>query len=255
MKKLLSTLAVTAALTASAQASVIADIKVGAGLLPSVAATGNLDTFSVENDLGISAAQQSYFYAEFDHLIPIVPNIKYEQTTRTYKGTATQSFTVGTITYSASSPSTYTWDHQDAIFYWGVPFSTWLPMIDAADFGLGLKLGDMTLGIENVATQTFAFGAPYGYARIHVTPPMLFGLGFEFEGKYLNYQATEGTLAFSEFVYKADWMLEAPIPVIDLSVGVELGYKTTSYKITASGTAFDLGYSGIFYGIVGKFGI
>lgn len=253
MKKLLSTLAVTAALTASAQASVIADIKVGAGLLPSVDVSGTAAGIDINNGLGMSSAQQSYFYAEFDHLIPIVPNIKYEQTTRTYSGTAT--ITDASLGISASSPSVFNWDHQDAIFYWGVPFSTWLPMIDAADFGIGLKLGDMTTGVENVQTLTFPIGAAYGYARLHVTPPMLFGLGFEFEGKYMDYKATEGQLTFSEYVYKADWMLEAPIPVIDLSVGVEFGYKTTSYNVTASGVTFDLGYSGIFYGIVGKFGI
>ena len=233
----------------------------GAGTSPGVTPAGTLGTsgstaYDMATDLGLSSAAQSYMYAEFDHLIPIVPNIKYEKTTLTYKGTATQTVTIGTQTISAAAASNFSWDNEDVLFYWGVPFSTWIPMIDAADFGFGVKLGNLNVGVDGVSSTAFPMGSVYGYGRLHISPPLLFGLGFEIESKYISASDTSGnTLNFSEMVYKVDWMIEAPIPIIDLSVGVEAGYRAMTYEITASGAAFNLDFSGIFFGVVGKFGI
>ncbi len=255
MKKLLSTLAVTAALTASAQAgSIIADVTVGYDSYLPISPTGSVDTYTLDGTLGLTSNAQSSLYVEFDHLLPIIPNIRYEQNSLAFTGTVTQTVTISGQTYTANANSVFSWNHQDAIFYWGVPFSTWLPMIDAADFGLGLKLGDMSMGVDQVFDTAFPFGAVYGYGRIHVSPPLL-GLGFELQAKYMDYSATEGQLTFSEMTYKIDWMLEAPIPVIDLSLGVEAGYRSMSHKLTANGVGFDLGFNGYFFGVVGKFGI
>ena len=255
MKKLLSTLAVATALTTSAQAGAIVDLKVGLDYHLGVTPTGLMDAYDIPATLGVESAGQTSMYLEFDHLIPVVPNVKYEQNTLSYAGTASQSITIGGQVFTANAASTYSWDNQDIIMYWGIPFSTWIPMIDAADFGFGIKLGDMVMGIEGVSTTAFPVGAVYGYGRLHVSPPMLFGLGFELEVKAISGTAEGLTMNYSETNFKADWMLEAPIPVIDLSVGLEAGYRTISYEISASGVAFDLGFSGVYFGVVGKFGI
>lgn len=255
MKKILSTLAVATALTTGAQAGAIVDLKVGYDLHTGVTPSGSMDAFDIPGTLGIDSTSQSSLYLEFDHLIPIVPNIKYEQNTLSYTGTATQSIVIGGQTFTANAASAFSWDNQDVIMYWGIPFSTWIPMIDAADFGLGVKLGDLVMGIDGVSETAFPVGAIYGYGRIHVSPPMLFGIGFEIEAKAISGTVESLTMSYGEYNFKADWMIEAPIPVIDLAVGVELGYRTIDYTISASGVSFDLGFSGVYFGLVGTFGI
>ncbi len=259
MKNLLSKVALAAALATTAQADgYILDLKVGAGSTLDVDPGGSMivgSEYTLDGTLGLKNSAQTYMYAEFDHLIPLVPNIKYEKQTLSFTGTATQTVSIGGASFTASTASQFSWDHEDAIFYWGIPFSTWIPMIDAADFGLGIKLGNMNMGVDGVAGTEFTLGSVYGYGRMHVSPPFLLGLGFEVEVKSIKYDATDGVLNFNERVYKADWMIEAPIPVIDLSVGVEAGYRSMSYLISTGGVTFDLGFSGIFFGVVGKFGI
>ena len=255
MKKLLSTLALATVLTTSAQAGAVVDLKVGYDYYPGMSPTGSINGTDVPTLFGISGSGQSSLYVEFEHLIPVIPNIKYEQNTLNYTGTAGLTGTFGGQTITASAASAYAWDNQDVILYWGVPFSTWIPMIDAADFGFGAKLGDLAFGIDGVSSTSFIMPAIYGYARIHVTPPMLFGIGFEVEVKALSATYEGNTISFSENIYKMDWMVEAPIPVIDLAVGLELGYRNTATVITAGGASFDLGFSGVFFGVVGKFGI
>ena len=260
MKKILSTLAVATALTTSANAGLILDAKVGGGSMVDVAPTGSLgylgNNYGITNQLGIDNSAQTYLYVEFEHLVPIIPNVKIEQNTLSFTGTATANVTLPGISITGSTPSTYSWDHQDAIFYWGVPFSTWIPMIDAADFGFGLKLGDMSVGATGLSSATFDFGAVYGYGRLHVSPPFLFGLGFELEVKALELDDVVGiTVNYRETTFKTDWLIEAPIPVIDLAIGVEAGYKAINYVGDAAGMTFDIGYSSLFFGAVAKFGI
>ena len=253
MKKLLTKVVLATALCTTAQAGALVDLKAGYDLYPSVTPSGTISGIDIVSGAGVSKAEQTGYYVEFEHFIPLIPNVKFEERTLTFTGTATVNIPNTVIT--ASSPSIFSWDHQDAIFYWGVPFSTWLPMIDAADFGFGLKLGNMLAGITNVSETKFPLGAPYGYARLHITPPLLFGLGFEAEVKYISATYKSAELSFAEYVIKADWFLEAPIPVIDIALGVEAGYRTTSLKATIDSAAFNLGFEGVFFGVVGKFGI
>ena len=168
--------------------------------------TGTAAGFDIPGSFGIVGSAQSSLYFEFEHLIPVIPNIKYEQNTLNFTGVATTNITVGTQTIAATAASAYSWDNQDVIMYWGIPFSTWIPMIDAADFGFGLKLGDLALGVDGVSSTSFVMPAVYGYGRLHVTPPMLFGLGFEVEFKALSGTYEGVTLAFSENIYKIGYL-------------------------------------------------
>ena len=256
MKKLLSTLAVVTALTTGAQAGAVLDLTVGGGALPSVTPAGKIDTFDLVTSLGIDKSAQSYMYFEVDHLIPIIPNFRYETSTLDFTGTASQVFTLGTVSFTASAASNLTFSNEDYIGYWGIPFSTWIPMIDVADFGIGVKMATFGFGIDGLTSESTALPIPYGYLRLHVSPPALFGIGFEFETKTISYSDSSGASAsFMENIFKADWSIEAPIPVLDLEVGVELGYKTTTLDIAAGTFAVDFGFSGVFFGAFAHFGI
>lgn len=255
MKNLFRTALSVIAFTTVVNAGVLVDVKVGTGSHMDVAPSGSVTGYTLDGALGLDSAAQTSTYMEFSHLIPMIPNVKYEMNTLSFTGTATQTMTIGTQTYSANSASQFSWDHEDVTLYWGIPFSTWIPMIDAADFGLGAKLGDLSMGITGVGETNFSFGAIYYYGRMHISPPMFFGLGLEAEYKTFSGNENGATMNFTESTYKLDWFLEAPIPVIDLSVGVEAGYRAMDYQLTVGGEAFDLGFSGVFFNVVGKFGI
>ena len=256
MKKILTSLAVASALSTAAFAeSVIVDFSAGGGSISMDQPTVTFGDSAVTTfDLTLDEPSQSYTWAQFDHALPIIPNIRIEQVSMKYTGTATAAVSFNGGTVDTTGTSTLDLSNQDIIAYWGVPFSTWLPMIDEADFGIGLKTFDGLLDVAGVSLNESIDGVlPYGYAKLHISPPFLGGLGFEAEIKTIS----GGGASFNETILKADWSIEAPIPVIDLEIGIEGGHRSTTLKYDADGSdAFmDLEFTGIFFGLFAKFGI
>ena len=255
MKKILISLVAASALSTAAFAeSVVVDLSVGAGSISMdkpTFAIGDAETSKVT--MALDEPSQSYTWAQFDHAIPVVPNIRIEQSELKYLGTASAAGTFNGISISTSDAATVDLSNQDIIAYWGVPFSTWLPMIDEADFGIGVKEFDGKITIAGATDETVDAMIPYGYAKLHITPPFLGGLGFEAELKVIS----GGGASFNETIFKADWSVEAPIPVIDLAIGLEAGYRSTTFTYDADGSdAFiDLEFTGVFFGAFAKFGI
>lgn len=255
MKKILTGLAVVTALsTASFAESLVVDISVGGGSVTADTPTVAFgDSAITPVEMNLDKPSQTYMWAQFDHALPIIPNIRIEQNTLSYAGTASTSAKFNGIDINISNPGTIDLTNQDFIAYWGVPFSTWIPMIDEADFGIGIKQFDGKLEITGVTNETVDFMLPYGYAKLHVSPPFMFGIGLEAEIKVISGLGA----TFNESIFKLDWSVEAPIPVIDLEVGVEAGYRSTSIQYDADGgDAFlDLEFTGVFFGAFAKFGI
>lgn len=255
MKKILTKIALVSALISSAQAGAVLDLEVGGGMWATSAPTGALElsplgdmNFATDASLS-STSDNTYMWAVIDHPIPIVPNLRIEQTTLK----------------SAGSTTLYDTDldmsHTDFIAYWGVPFSTWLPFIDELDFGLGVKAfnGSFTMVNDTTSietTQSFDGAAlPYGYAKLRVKPPFMMGVGIEAELKYLNIDAGSVISNFTETIIKLDWGIEAPLPVLDIEAGVELGYRMMSFDVEVSDLKGDVEFNGVFFGVYGKFGI
>jgi outer membrane protein len=254
MKKILSTLAVATALTTSASAGAIVDLTVGGGSMVSDTPTAKFgDSEITAVTMNMADDAQTYAWAQFDHAIPIVPNLRIEMNSLSYSGTANLTGTFNGVSITTGTAGSVDFTNQDYIAYWGVPFSTWIPMIDEADFGIGAKIFEGSLKITGAADEALSFPIPYGYAKLHVSPPFLFGLGFEAEVKMLSGDG----FTFNESIFKADWLIEAPIPVIDLSIGLEAGYRSTVINYAADGSAafLDFEFSGIFFGAVASFGI
>lgn len=255
MKKILTGLAVATVLsTASFAESLIVDMSVGGGTISMdqpTAAFGDSAAVQVTNTL--NKPSQSYLWAQFDHAVPIIPNIRIEQTEMKYTGTASAGGTFNGFSLVTTAASEVDFTNQDIIAYWGVPFSTWIPMIDEADFGIGVKQFDGKLSVVGAVDETLDFMLPYGYAKLHISPPFLFGLGFEAEIKTIS----GGGASFNETIIKADWSVEAPIPVIDLELGLEFGHRSTviTYDADAGDAFLDFEFTGIFFGAFAKFGI
>ena len=259
MKKLLTKVALASALISSAQAGAILDLEVGGGSWSTGAPTGTLETSGVEFDLqeqaNLGSSDNTYMWLVIDHLIPVVPNIRIEQTTLKSTGTKTVNI-AGLI--NGNVDTELDMSHTDIIAYWGVPFGTWLPFIDELDFGLGAKSfgGSLTmtdtLGIATPVEQSFDnVPVPYGYGKLRIEPPLFMGIGLEAELKVLSLDA----VTFNETIVKADWGFTAPLPAIDIKAGLEVGYRTMSLNVDASSLKTDIAYDGIFFGLYGKFGI
>ena len=258
MKKILTGLAVVSALsTVSFAESVIVDLSVGAGSVSYDKPTVTFgDSATTTFDLVLDEPSQSYMWAQFDHALPIIPNVRIENSQMEFTGLASTAVTFNGGTVDVTTASTLVLTNKDFIAYWGVPFSTWIPMIDEADFGFGVKQIDGLLDVAGVATnETVDPTIPYGYAKLHISPPFMFGIGLEAEIKTLSV----GDFSFDESIFKLDWSVEAPIPVIDLELGVEAGYRSMAISYegdAAAGDAYlDLEFTGVFFGAFAKFGI
>lgn len=270
-KLLLSAVLVSTFVTAS-QAGAIVDVEIGGGMWSTSEPTGTIEATgpigTTKFDLVDQAAlgstdDNSYIWVVFDHPVPIIPNLRIEQTV--LKSTGTKAITggiPGLFTTSADVDSTLDLSHTDFILYWGVPFGTWLPFIDELDFGIGAKAFNGSLLMEEslagtaLVDQSFA-GAmlPYGYGKLRVEPPLMLGLGFEAEVKYLSIDLGSVTSDFTEAIVKADWGFTAPIPVVDIKAGLEVGYRQMIINIDAPDLNTDVDFSGVFFGLYGKFGI
>jgi outer membrane protein len=263
MNKYLSSLAVCAFLATTANAGAILDVEVGGGMFSTDAPTGTVNANGYELDaqdkmkLG-STSDNMYAWAVLDHGIPVIPNVRVEQVTLKSSGT-NSSLSGGPI--NGDVDSELDMSNTDLILYWGVPFATWAPFLDELDFGVGAKMfsGGLTMSNGTVADsidESFSGGVvPYGYAKLRVEPPFMFGVGLEGEVKYIAYDAGSVEASFSETIIKADWGYLFPIPALDIEPGVEVGYRNMSIDIDSSDMTTDVGFSGIFFGVYAKFGL
>lgn len=269
LKGLVSTLAIVSGLASSVHAGAIMDIEIGGGLWSTATPEGKITTSGIAVDLATQAnltqtTDNMYAWAVLDHAIPIVPNIRIEQVSLKSVGTTTLANIpagLGLDVTALNVNTTLDMSNADLIAYWGVPFATWLPFMDEVDFGLGVKMFNGSLVMQDNISATAAVdqsfnGAivPYVYAKLRVEPPFILGIGLETELKYI--ESTDAVKAkFSEIIVKADWGFEAPLPVLDIEAGLEIGYRAMSLNVDSSELKTDIGFNGIFFGIYGKFGI
>jgi outer membrane protein len=265
MKKLLTTVAMVATLSTQAWSGMIADLRAGGGMTNFVSPWGKIGTsvatvsLEKEDGLGLKPLLASYYgWAEFDHLIPIIPNVRVEHESMPFTGEGTFTLTFFGQSVSGATTSSLNLTNSDYIAYWGVPFVGLIPFVEMVDFGLGAKLYNGALTMDSAGqdvSETVPLMAVYGYLRGRVGLPM--GIGVEADMKTLPLDMIG--VVFTEFTVKADWMLELPVPVLELKGGFEAGYKQTlmDIDITASGNSFvsQLNYNKFFAGFVGKFGI
>ena len=268
IKKMLLKVALVSTLISSANAGAVLDLEVGGGMWSTSAPTGYLEVTGVDVDLATEAnlgstSDNMYMWVVIDHPIPLIPNLRVEQTT--LKSTGTKSYTTGIadlFTYTGDVDTELDLSNSDFILYWGVPFATWAPFIDELDFGLGVKVFNGSLVMtENLTGSSLADESidnaplPYLYGKLRVEPPFMFGIGVEAELKYLSIDTSSYVTNFNETIIKLDWGLEAPLPILDIEAGIEAGYRTMSFDIDASALKTDVEFNGIFFGVYGKFGI
>ncbi|RDH81422.1 MAG: hypothetical protein DIZ80_15150 [endosymbiont of Galathealinum brachiosum] len=185
------------------------------------------DVINVESDLSYSEESDIYYYAAFEHFIPLLPNLRIEGATLGHTGTATNlDFNGVTVTGDSSIDL----DTTDAILYWRL-LDNWVNF----DFGLNIRKldGEFTIDTETVSVSE--------------TVPMLY-LAAQFDLPFSGFSvgADINTISLSDVTYQ-DVRLRA---IYEMGIiGFEAGYKTTTLELDdVSNVDADLEFKGIMIG-------
>ncbi|UTA49273.1 TIGR04219 family outer membrane beta-barrel protein [Simiduia sp. 21SJ11W-1] len=185
------------------------------------------------NDLNYKQSDNRFFYAAFEHPVPLLPNIRVQYNELSHKG----SGAANNIPLSSRTDVSYT----DAIGYYEL-LDNWISL----DLGIGLRryegdstvaTGDTTLYKDNVDSYLPTI---YGDANFDL-PFTGFSVGGRFQGG--SYDDTE----FTEYSARVSYMIDS-IP----SVGAELGYKKQNLS-RVKGLDLDAEYTGPYIAIKGHF--
>lgn len=257
MKKiLLSTIAATTIIT-SANAGVILDFEAGAGVW-NAGPSGNVnygEEVKLKDTLGLDDSSNMYFYADFNHFVPMVPNVRVEQ--QTLEMDATKSLgniSFGGKTYSADTKTTIDLTQQDFILYWGIPGLNLLSAgILDVNFGLNLKKFDGGVTLNAPATDSVTadmdFVVPMGYVAATIDPPLI---PASFSASYKTIAYKDSSL--NDMMAKISINLPIPLPLIDFKG--DIGYKSQTLTIDedlSDNLSADIEFSGMFFGISAKF--
>jgi outer membrane protein len=257
-KKLLLSGIVATALATTANAGVILDFEAGVGVWnvsPSGDMSYNGTNINLEDDLGLESATNTYLYADFNHFIPIVPNVRIEKQDLVIDGTnIVDDVVFGNKTYTETTITNLDLTQTDLIFYWGIPGLNLLTAgIVDINFGLDLKQfkGGITLDSTTVGSTTadLDFVVPMGYVSTTIDPPFV-PATLVASYKTISYKDS----SLKDMMAKVCINLPIPIPLIDIKA--ELGYKEQSLVIgkdLSDSLEADIKFSGMIFGISAKF--
>ena len=253
MKKItLSAIVATTLLLTSANAGVILDFEAGVGTwnaTPSGFVNYKGTTVDMKNNLGLESSNNTYLYADFNHFIPIVPNLRVEK-----QDLIIDSKSVGTINWNGTNISTGSkteldLSQQDIILYWGIPGLNLLTAgILDVNFGLDIKRFDGSITVNNDPAE-LSFSVPMAYLAATIDPPFI---PATISASYKNISYKDSKL--NEVMAKASINLPIPIPLIDIKA--DIGYKALTLTIDESlsdSLTADIKFSGMFFGISAKF--
>lgn len=98
-------------------------------------------TIDMESNLGFSGDNDTYFYAAFEHFVPLVPNVRVEIASLEHTGTASNLTFNGVA--ALNGPSAVRLDTTDLIIYWRL-LDNWVNL----DIGLNARSieGDFVVG-------------------------------------------------------------------------------------------------------------
>lgn len=250
MKKILSTIAVSAILSASVYADTTR-VEVGAGAwaqTPSGTADYNAGAgVTGTNTFNENKDTSAYVWMLIKHPIPVLPNIRLEYTNIHATGTATGSW--GGIAIPGSSNSVLDMKEYDVIPYYNLLDNTFWTTLD---LGLDVKVLDLDYKVEpnGIFTgyeDTYTLPIPLVYARVRVEIPTT-NIGLEGDAKYV----TTGSSTIYDARVKVDYTFDIS-PVVQPAL--EVGYRMQKIKIDENDedVKTDMDFSGFYAGLMLRF--
>lgn len=185
---------------------------------------GSID---VESNLDYSGENDAYFYAAFEHFVPLVPNVRVEAASMGHEGTASGLTFKGTAVNGNSSINL---DTTDVIAYWRL-LDNWVNF----DFGLNVRQldADFIVGSQSITVSE--------------TIPMLY-VAAQFDLPFTGFSvgADINTISYSDVTYQ-DVRIRA---IYEIGViGFEAGIKSTTIELDdVDNINADLEFKGIMFG-------
>ena len=169
------------------------------------------DKINFEDDLGYEGTDLNGFaWAYFDHFIPLIPNVKVQQTN--YSSTQTtnlnRNIDFNADTYNAGSSTTtdLVLNQKDIILYWRI-LDNWVNL----DLGFMGKQIDGTISLKNNVhsnTQDFTTTVPLAYIKARFDLPFS-GLSVEADYSTVSYLGNSITDMKGGVVYESSFGLGA----------------------------------------------
>jgi outer membrane protein len=247
MKKIILSTLCASLLTVSAQADTLG---VEAGMATwSTSFSGSIkgkymyDTnIDLENTLGYgSQVTNSFFWVYLDHPVPLLPNIKIQQTN--FTDSASKAISTGikfdNKSYDLTVNSEITLNQTDIIAYWRI-LDNWINF----DLGLNLKTIDGNVKLDAVGStptnKNFKATIPMLYVKGKFDLPFT-GLSAEADISYISYSGSKLTDFKAGLVYQTSFGL-----------GANAGLRSQNFVIDNiddfnSDISISGGYLGVFY--------
>lgn len=260
MKRVLNSSLFIASLcaTSSLNAGVLLDVEAGTGFWNanpsgSFQYKSSSSRIDLENTLSVSDNTNAYFYADINHAIALIPNIKIEHQKLKNDGNNSVNTNFGGVNFNGQTKSQLDLTQNDLVLYWG------LPLIGVAsagilniDFGVAIKQFDGHMYLQDNAKKEQAsldFTVPMGYLSAGFDIPFL-DTKLSASTKIISYKGA----SLKDTNLKASIELPLSIPLIDINL--DLGYKIQDYDITNDVSSdFDgqIKIKGAYAGISAKF--
>lgn len=199
----------------------------------------------LKSDLGLTSSTQAYLWGDFEHPVPLLPNLRLEYAGLKTSGeqVLSRSVVYGGSTYTVSTPvtSNASIKQSDLILYWS-PLNNWLKL----DLGLDVKYLDMRFRLSGGGQTTQAKGSAvvpmlYGNAAFQIPAT---SLSFGVSGSFSGY----GGSSFSDLRARVAY-------VFGDHIGVEAGYRRLHLKINSNSidTNGDIRFGGGYLGLFATF--
>jgi outer membrane protein len=211
------------------------------------------DDMEFEKDTG------KYLYLDFNHFVPVLPNIRIEKTDYKIVGEGTNiPVSFGSLNYNGDVDMTVDMAQTDIIMYWSLPFiSTATGGVFDINMGLDAKkydgsilLEQKVLGLtinkeEAVVDQTL----PLIYLNFVLDIPFV-PIKLDATTKFVSYDGAK----ISDNSFKLSYKLPFSNALVD--VNLDLGYRVQNITIPDSlvdNLDLDMDTKGAFYGVSVKF--
>lgn len=206
----------------------------------------------VKDTLGLSSENLTHFFVQFDHPVPVIPNIRISRTALDFSGdkNSTTSFIFNGETYSDNGnlQSTIDLSHTDATLYYRLldGITSFIPLVDLrAELGLTIRNFDGEFSVKETASSTsksidLSTPVPMGYAGLRVGLPMGFSFGAKVDAIGYSGNSLSDVTVDARYQYNG-------FPLI--KPGITAGYRSFDIKLDdLKDTYGDLSFSGAFFG-------
>ncbi len=211
------------------------------------------------DDMEFDKDTGKYLYVDFNHFVPIMPNIRIEKTDYKIVGEGKNiPVSFGSLNYNGDVDITVDMDQTDIIMYWSLPFiSTATGGVFDINMGLDAKKYDGFIMLEQKA---FGITINKEQAQVDQTLPLIYlnfildipftPIKLDATTKFITYEDAK----ISDNSFKLSYKLPFSNALVD--VNLDLGYRVQNITIPDSlvdNLDLDMDTKGAFYGVSVKF--